>query len=233
MNIQGLISQKQKNKMTFLKEIAQSDHISFISITESHLHPAINDTEIHIPGFSLLRSDRNRPGNNCPRGGACIYIKEDLVVDYTERFTNGTCEVICVSIKSLSTNIITFYRPPETDYAKSVEALAFTENFVQSHPNDFNNIILGDFNLPEKYLKWFDGDEDGGIPIPSVQDSKQESIKFAETVVEFMTDFGLTQHILEPTRINEILDLCFTNDSELIENIMVTGSPQSWKTQIL
>ena len=54
-----------------------------------------------------------------------MYVKDNLVVDNIERFTNGYCEVLCISIKALSTNFVTLYRPPPpfTEYAKFVEAI--------------------------------------------------------------------------------------------------------------
>ena len=160
-----------------------------------------------------------------------MYVKDNLVVDNIERFTNGYCEVLCISIKALSTNFVTFYRPPPpfTEYAKFVEAIEFAEKFIQEQPEDDNNVILGDFNLKKEFIRWMDGGEDGAIGFILNPDSTQDCGKTAVKLLDFMHDHGLSQHILEITRIigQNILDLCITNDTDMIQNIEVKDTELS------
>ena len=49
-------------KINELREIAGRTKASIIGISESKLDDSIDDNEIDIPGYSVLRSDRNRQG---------------------------------------------------------------------------------------------------------------------------------------------------------------------------
>ena len=57
-NIQCLVSQKQKTKTDFLAECAQEESVDIIALTETWLRDAIDDKEINIPGYNILRCDR-------------------------------------------------------------------------------------------------------------------------------------------------------------------------------
>ncbi|KAK6031341.1 hypothetical protein OSTOST_02510, partial [Ostertagia ostertagi] len=71
----------------------------------------------------------------------------------------------------------------------------------------FPVIVLGDFNLPEiNWAQWDSWKED---PHPL-------SVMFAS--------HGFKQYIKEPTRGNNILDLLFSNDHELLSNVSVNSS---------
>jgi hypothetical protein len=48
-----------------------SSPLEVLAINESKLDNTITDGEIHIPGYVIIRKDRNRHG-----GGVAIYIKD-------------------------------------------------------------------------------------------------------------------------------------------------------------
>ena len=56
-----------------LRHIAQSIKLYVIGISESKLDSSVNDNEINIPGYEILRKDRNRNG-----GGVLAYIRNDI-----------------------------------------------------------------------------------------------------------------------------------------------------------
>ena len=52
--------------------------LEVLTINESKLDGTISDTEVYIPGYFIIRKDRNRSG-----GGVALYIRENL--SYTNR----------------------------------------------------------------------------------------------------------------------------------------------------
>ena len=68
LNINSLLS-----KIDELRSIAKRSGATVIGITESKLDKTVLDGEIHIYGYELIRSDRNRHG-----GGVACYIRNDV-----------------------------------------------------------------------------------------------------------------------------------------------------------
>ena len=66
-------------------------------------------------------------------------------------------------------------------------------------------VVMGDFNLPD--INWVSQ----SAPVTNCQD------KF----LDCFNSNGLTQYVLEPTRGNNILDLVFSNEPNLIQNIHI------------
>ena len=44
-----------------------------IGVSETWLDDSVEDSEVELPGYSILHHDRNRNG-----GGVCIYLRSDL-----------------------------------------------------------------------------------------------------------------------------------------------------------
>ena len=67
------------NVNSLLKHIDEIRHVSLsapfdiFAINESKSDELISDNEISIPGYSLIRKDRNRAG-----GGVVLYIRENI-----------------------------------------------------------------------------------------------------------------------------------------------------------
>ncbi len=64
-------------KMSELMKEVEDFHPDIITITESKLRPGIQDADIFLPSYQLLRQDR--PGDT-RSGGVVIYVKDHLVV---------------------------------------------------------------------------------------------------------------------------------------------------------
>ena len=60
-------------KIDELKGIANKTKAAIIGITESKLDHTVSDLEVNLPGYDILRCDRNRNG-----GGVACYIRKDL-----------------------------------------------------------------------------------------------------------------------------------------------------------
>ena len=103
------------------------------------------NSEIKIPGYNVIRSDRNKHG-----GGVMCYIKDTICYKRRENFSNEF-ENIFVDILLPNTRPIllgNIYRPPDQS--------GFLENFSNAifNTTNFDNqevYILGDFNVNLNY----------------------------------------------------------------------------------
>jgi len=59
--------------MSELKLIAVGTRAAVICISETWLDSSVNDAEIHLDNYSVVRRDRDRHG-----GGVCCYIRNDF-----------------------------------------------------------------------------------------------------------------------------------------------------------
>ena len=88
-----------RNINSLLKNI---EHIRYIlsqysfhifAINESKIDSLVNDSEISIPGYKLVRRDRNRNG-----GGVVIYVQEYLSILVRNDLVPNKLEMICIEI---------------------------------------------------------------------------------------------------------------------------------------
>lgn len=112
---------------------------SVICITESWLCSDIMDNEISIPGYQVVRLDRNRNG-----GGVLMYVSVNL--HFSVLFNPDELELltIVVSHELGKACISFFYRPSSPSYI--FDSLWIYLEFL-SVPQYSNFILLGDFNI--------------------------------------------------------------------------------------
>ena len=217
LNVEGLLRGKPKQKkLDFLREIAKTEKPVFIVGIESHLNINIDDTEIAIPNYSVYRSDRLKR----KQGGVVIYVRTPYLVDEKTmvKFSNDACELLILKIKEINLTIVCVYRPPDTTQTEFNECINNVENYFKDKTLHENIVILGDFNLP--HLKWnlvetkvISNMESGG-PIT-------EQIAAAR-LLELTESLFCQQTITKPTRINNVLDLIFTNNEDLLSEIIIS-----------
>lgn len=115
--------------------------LDILAINETRLDESINDNAVALPGYNIIRNDRNRQG-----GGAPMYLKENIA--FVEKK-----DLRCVYLESLTIEVSakfiqpfcvsTWYRPPGSDldlFDKFDELLAKLDNVNKE------SLILGDFN---------------------------------------------------------------------------------------
>ena len=192
-----------------MRVIASETKAAVIGITESKLDNSINDNEVQINGYSIIRNDRNRNG-----GGVACYIREDLYFNSKNIFDKHIeavfFEILIPKMKTISVGI--FYRPPSQN--------EFLELIVKDlHDIDFVKhevFILGDFNVNlfcnNKYILNEKNDIGSLVPIsPLINKYK-----------ELCQTFGVTQLIMEPTRYScntsTLLDHILTNTENKISS---------------
>ena len=63
-----------------LRVFMRDSKIDILAINESKLDNTINDHEVHIPGYEIVRRDRQINGRK--GGGVCFYLRLTLILKY-------------------------------------------------------------------------------------------------------------------------------------------------------
>ncbi|XP_076039464.1 uncharacterized protein LOC143024537 [Oratosquilla oratoria] len=191
-----------------LAEIARACNAILMCFTESHLRQDIKDGEIKISGFQQFRGDR-LAGRK--KGGVIVYVRDDWS-RHTKMLvagSDGETEYVVLYIERLKTIIITVYRAPGCSQQSFLNFNdCITEEIRRLGPPEPTIIINGDFNLP--IIKWDTMTIYGGTAVDRLHST---------TLVNLANEFLLKQLINEPTRGENILDLVFTNNEELVNTI--------------
>ena len=196
-------------KIDELREIAKNTKAAIIGITESKLDSTIDDMEVCITGYSVLRCDRNRKG-----GGVACFVRNDLCFNRESHFNCNIEHVFLkIFIPKLKPILIgIFYRPPTQ------------RSFLETLIKDFETLnldnkeiyILGDFNINLiqnniYILKEHESSISESLMTPLVNQYK-----------ELCQKFSLKQMLREPTRItcnsSTLLDHILSNSDEKISN---------------
>ena len=213
-NIRGLFPKSNQSKIPYLENLASMSNAPFICITESHLNPNILDAEIQMKNYSLFRSDRIGRSH----GGVCIYVRNDLATSVIIKDSNAYCDTLVIRIHKLNLLLITFYRPPKCPsslFLQSLQLMKQTLNNFQEHDRKVHDVIIAtDSNFPD--IKWVNGT--GHIQPGRDHGHLSEDRLQASALLEFADELFLHQIITSPTRRNNILDLIFTNNTNIIND---------------
>ena len=139
------------------------------------------------------------------------------MVDNVNRFSNGKCEVLAFTIPKLSLSLFVVYRPPKTNPDKFQEAIDFCQGIINDLPNDQLLAVMGDFNFPKEVITRSQS-EFGGM-VGHIHGITSDDTKSANVFINLRNDIASVQHVMTPTRGTNILDLFFTNDNHLVENV--------------
>ena len=171
-------------------------NMDVILISETWLGPSVPDAALSLPGYNLIRQDRNLPGGK-RGGGLCLYIKTIYKLDYLDVCFNQVTEdfeLIGISIKHPHIkpfNIIGIYRPPNGKQ----------QVFVKHLNDTLTSLVSG---RCETYLL-------GDVNINYVDNHVRNKLKLGT----FETKFNLTQLINTPTRMTvltqTIIDWMYTD----------------------
>ncbi|XP_069193332.1 uncharacterized protein [Procambarus clarkii] len=214
-NIQGLKT-RTNNKVQFINGLLTESNAVFGAFTETHAGELL-DSEIWIPGYNLYMCDRKIRSH----GGVGLYIREDLVCSELLNVTNEVVEVLGLKIEKINLVIILIYKPPDATAEEFTEQINKIENSLDNLENPIPDIIfLGDFKLPS--LRWKIANNNiipGNLSRPN-QPQIRELLRFCDK-------FSLNQQISEPTRNNNILDLVFTNNEDIIRDNTISDTTYS------
>ena len=214
MNIQGMSPSADTHsrwKLPYFREHYLSDaetSIPYIAFTETWLKPFISDIQVSIPNYNLVRSDRIKR----ERGGVILYIHETLPLSDTATFDNDYCEAVITTIETTETILACIYRPPDAPPQKFKEMISFLDSYIKEKTSDqyYEIIITGDFNLPS--IDW-------NTTSSMTKSQTTDSSKNHQTLLTFLSDHLLSQYIHIPTRYDNILDLLFSNNPNLVLHV--------------
>ena len=202
MNIRSVSS-----KISILEYFVTSHPCQLIALTETWACPStIDSTLLSLDSrFSVHRSDRTDV-----IGGGVVLLVSPSIPSHTLSSLSFSpfCQLLTVSLSLPlfpSLTVFLVYRSPRCLPPHFSDCLEYIANTIFSSSSPY--IILGDFNAPD--LTW---------PTPSSHNLSISS-KLLHT---FSESFSLTQHVLSPTRGDNILDLVFSSDSSLITATSVT-----------
>lgn len=180
--------------MNEIRLLCKSNKVGLLCFTETWLDDSVNDAEIEIENYCLIRNDRNRRG-----GGVCIYLRSDICFKPREDLHDEQIEAIWINVLPKTKPILVgvCYRPP--DQTNFYELL----DDVCSKCLDFLNseiILLGDFNT----------------------DVTRDELSMTKALRNFCSSIGLHQLIKEPTRVcistQTTIDLVLVSDKLRIAN---------------
>ena len=183
--------------MASFRALLEVEKPEIVGITESWISTDTIDFEgeFQIPGYKMFKKDRKGKKG----GGVVLYIKESL--DPIDCHITTEHEMIGVVLKNLKKELYIYlvYRPPHQSIEKDESLYSNLSEAVR----DRFCIITGDFNCPKVNWKDITGDAEG------------------RRLLDFASEEILTQWVEEPTRGNNILDLVFSSEDNLISNLIV------------
>lgn len=190
LNVRSLI-----HKMDEIRLLFASNKVGIISFSETWLDNSINDSEIEIENYVVIRKDRNRNG-----GGVCVYIRSDICYNVRTDLDHAHIEAVWLDIlfpNSKPLLIGALYRPPDQShfYVDLEEMCLNSVDFGKTEA-----ILIGDFNT---------------------NTLKKDSSIF-KSLRNFCHLCSLHQLISQFTRVSTssqtILDLVLTSDKSKISN---------------
>ena len=198
--------QNARTKSKLMEAMLDSIQPDILIGTESHLTPENTNNEIFPIPYSefAMRRDRDPPDGH---GGVFVAIRDHLQPRHATEYNTPDCEITWAELQSCDNHLIfigAYYRPPrsnETSLQKLHESIS---NIQQDHSNA--TIILGgDFNLPG--IDWVNSAVKTGAA------DRSQCLMLLDTAV----NCNLEQMNLEPTRQQNILDLCFTSRPGIVQ----------------
>ncbi|CAD0206703.1 unnamed protein product [Chrysodeixis includens] len=144
-NVRGLRTKTSK----FLSLLESSDSDLF-AITETGCNESINDAEISLPGYSLLRCDRS---DGRKQGGVLLMCTQRFELRRIPFLNNinidaHSFEMVCAAVHIQNRFLFTccvVYIPPKADESEYMILFNVLEQICVKYKN--NVVILGDFNL--------------------------------------------------------------------------------------
>ena len=177
--------------------MSQFKDIDILAINETKLDATIKDGEVHLPGYDVVRKDRESNGRN--GGGVCIYVRSNINFQLRADLSPNNLECLTVEIskpRSKPFLVPTWYRPPQS----SPGLFATFERIIDKI--DAENLEL--------YLM---GDLNCNLLSEVVSNNSSHLLNIIDI-------YGLTQLITEPSRVTQylstLIDLCLTNSQDKI-----------------
>lgn len=196
LNIRSLLSNFEE-----LEVLVNEKKPMIIFLTETHITIDINDSELKINGYNLVRCD----SHSRHTGGVAIYVQEELSMNIISSQSYNNCiwilsiEIYCK--QKLNSGIFSVvYRSPNS----SIQFFITTfEQFCELHLDMSKiHIICGDFNIDLK-----------------------KSI-YSKIITKSIKELGFKQIVKTPTRVttttSTLIDYVLVNDSKISAHVLNT-----------
>jgi len=184
------------NKRNELNIMVEDTDPHIIGITESWANKDILDAELGLNGYAMFRKDRiGRRG-----GGVILYIKEEIQAYELKLDKEADCEeaVWCNIVTGKSTLTVGLvYRSPNISKEDNEKIHTAIKEVSKR-----DCIIMGDFN--HGHIQW-----------KTLQSTGHEDHNF----LLLTQDSFLSQHVLEPTRGENVLDIVLSSQQEFVDNV--------------
>lgn len=132
-----------RHHLEFLATFGRAHNIDAILVSETFLKPTMDSIRYSLPGFKLIRNDREgKPG-----GGVAIYLRQDIdfnFVAHSSPHYSKSAEHLFIEIYLRGTKVLlgVYYNPSmHINYLPSFEDL-----LMHLRPQYKHILILGDFN---------------------------------------------------------------------------------------
>ena len=173
-----------------LKIFTSANALDVLIINETRLDSTIDNQEVNITGYEIIRNDRKINGRK--GGGVCIYVRCNINYILRDDLEIEKLESLVIQVnkpRSKPILISTWYRPPDTPTAIFDN---FEELIAKMDSTGHEIFLLGDFNVDF---------------MPHVNANNTNKLK------DIFSTFGLEQLITEPTRVT-------VNSSTLIDLLL-------------
>jgi len=216
----GLLPGSYRGKVDHWGDLAREHNALFITLQESHLHPGVLDAEVNITNYNVHRTDRKRRKN----GGVISYIRKDISVKEELSHSNSFCEISAQNMPKLRLCLVNIYRPPNCPTVHFQDTLVQLETFLQGLEGEQGMpciLLTGDLNLP--FLRdWSSSALETFCSRVAERENSSRSTaddqRQAVMLIHLSQRFYMEQMVRENTRQNNLLDLVFCSDSNLIIN---------------
>jgi hypothetical protein len=197
LNARGLLG-----KLDELKLLIYESGLDIIGIAETWLGEEVGNVEIMIEGYKIYRKDRSQIKHE-KHGGVLLYVKNDIITcdcgDLNKIQAESIwCKIVDKTGKGTEIVVGVCYKRPAAE-AKEIEELFKVLQMAAKG----EVLIMGDFNYPGINWETFESNNHGQA--------------FRDLVMENF----LIQHVREPTRESNVLDLVLSSNDGMVENLEV------------
>ncbi|XP_011699463.1 PREDICTED: uncharacterized protein LOC105456838, partial [Wasmannia auropunctata] len=183
MNAQSLMAHKDE-----IQDHMRRMKLAACALSETRLTPEIDDSEIHVMGYSVVRCD----GENRNTGGVMMYIRNDIkykILVNKKIIANCWCIAVEINDSMYKGVVIVIYHSPS---AADGDFIRFLVDTVDHLVAKGQCMLLGDFNI----------------------DLLADTF-YARKLISEMSSLGLKQYVDRPTRVTSnsqtLIDLVFAN----------------------
>ena len=198
-NVRSIVSRAKRAELELYVDNEKPD---IIGIAESWTKPEIADSELALDGYRLFRKDRaNQKSVGHGAGGVLLYVRSHINAVERQDMSNETfkesiwCEIQLSRSKML---VGVCYRVPDATEEADQGMCKLLEM-----ANKETALIMGDFNY---HIDW-----------ETLEGEREKDRRF----LDFVDACFMQQHVMEPTRGDNILDLVITTDENMVENVSV------------